>query len=89
MWYICTSGKPTEEIFLKITSPSWKYCQCHLMNLIQLIDCWRTDDEFSWNNFYFNVVKEFWYGKNTLKYCCEYCDSKVSSGLKQNAATFE
>ena len=31
------------------------------MNLIQLIDCWRADDEFSWNNFYFIVVKEFWY----------------------------
>ena len=35
------------------------------MNLIQLIDCWRADDEFSWNNFYFIVVKEFLYGKNT------------------------
>ena len=34
------------------------------MNLIQLIDCWRADGEFSWNNFYFIVVKEFWYGKN-------------------------
>ena len=22
------------------------------------------DDEFSWNNFYFIFVKEFWYGKN-------------------------
>ena len=34
------------------------------MNLIQLIDCWRADDEFSWNNFNFIVVKEFLYGKN-------------------------
>ena len=25
---------------------------------------WRDDDEFSWNNFYFIVVKEFWCGKN-------------------------
>ena len=33
------------------------------MNLIQVIDCWRDDDEFSWNNFYFIVVKEFLYGK--------------------------
>ena len=37
------------------------------MNLIQLIDCWRADDEFSWNNFYFTVVKELWYGKKYLK----------------------
>ena len=36
------------------------------MNLIQLIDCWRADDEFSWNNFCFIVVKEFWYGKNLI-----------------------
>ena len=34
------------------------------MNLIRVIDCWRDDDEFSWNNFYFIVVKEFLYGKN-------------------------
>ena len=34
------------------------------MNLIQLIDCWRDDDEFSWNNFNFIVVKEFLYDKN-------------------------
>ena len=33
------------------------------MNLTQLIDCWRADDESSWNNFCFIVVKEFWYGK--------------------------
>ena len=26
-----------------------KYCQSHLMKLIQLIDCWRTVDEFRWN----------------------------------------
>ena len=34
------------------------------MNLIRLIDCWRADDEFSWNNFYFIVVKEFCMAKN-------------------------
>ena len=34
-------------------------CQSHLMYLIQLIDCWRADGEFSWNNFYFIVEKEF------------------------------
>ena len=34
------------------------------MNLIRVIDCWRDHDEFYWNNFYFNVVKEFLYGKN-------------------------
>ena len=33
------------------------------MNLIQLIDCWRADDEFSWNNLYIIFLKEFWYGK--------------------------
>ena len=49
---------------------SWKflfcleqYCKFYLMNLIQLINCWKADDEFSWNNFYFTVVKEFLYGK--------------------------
>ena len=49
---------------------SWKllllleqYCQSHLMNLVQLIDCWRADEEFSWNNISFIVGKEFWYGK--------------------------
>ena len=47
---------------------SWKLllspdCQSHLMKLIQLIDCWRADDKFSGNNFYFIVVKEFSYGK--------------------------
>ena len=30
----------------------------------QLIDCWKADEEFSWNNFYFTVIKELWYGKN-------------------------
>ena len=33
------------------------------MNLIYLIDYWRADDEFYRSNFYFIVVKEFWYGK--------------------------
>ena len=29
------------------------------MNLIQLIDCWRVDDEFSWNNFNLLLQKNF------------------------------
>ena len=33
------------------------------MNLILVIDYWRDVDEFSWNNFYFIVIKEFLYGK--------------------------
>ena len=33
------------------------------MNLIQLIDCWRADDVFSWNNFCFFVVKDLLYDK--------------------------
>ena len=47
----------------KLLPPLEQYCQSHLMNLIQLINCWRADDEFSWNNFYFIVAKEFWYSK--------------------------
>ena len=27
------------------------------MNLIQLIDCWKANDEFSWSNFLFNCCK--------------------------------
>ena len=34
------------------------------MNLIRVIDCRRDDDEFSWNNFYFIVVKKFHMAKN-------------------------
>ena len=34
------------------------------MNVIRVIDCWRGDDGFSWNNFYFIVVKEFYMVKN-------------------------
>ena len=60
---LVTSGKPTVEFFLKITSPSWIILSISLDELIQLIDCWKADDEFPWNNFYFIVVKEFWYGK--------------------------
>ena len=47
----------------KLLLPLEEYCQSHLMNLFQLIDCWRGTDEFSWNNFYFIVIKEFWYDK--------------------------
>ena len=57
-----TSGKPSVRFFLKITSPSWIILSISLDKL-NSIDCWRADDEFSWNNFYFIVVKEFWYGK--------------------------
>ena len=28
-----------------------------------MIDCWRDDDEFSWDHVYFIVVKEILYGK--------------------------
>ena len=56
-------GKPTVGFFLKITSPSWIILSISLDEL-NSIDCWRADDEFSWNNFYFIVVKEFWCGKN-------------------------
>ena len=31
----------------------------HLVNLIELIDCWKTNDKFSWNNFYFIAGKEY------------------------------
>ena len=48
---------------LKLLLPLEWYCQSHLMNLIQLIVCRRADNEFSWNNFSFIVVKEFWCGK--------------------------
>ena len=37
-----------------------------------MIGCWRVDDEFSWNNFYFIVVKEFWYGKNHMENLFQY-----------------
>ena len=33
-----------------------------------MIDCWRDDDEFSWNNFYFIVVKEFLYRKKIRRF---------------------
>ena len=61
------SGKPTVGFFFKITSPSWIDCKSHLMNLFQLIDCWRTDDEFSWNNFYFIAVKRTLIWQKILK----------------------
>ena len=32
-----------------------------------MFDCWRDDDEFSWNNFHFIVVKEFLYGKKIVE----------------------
>ena len=35
------------------------------MNLIQLIDCWRADDEFSWNNFILLLKTNFEMVKNT------------------------
>ena len=49
-----TSGKPTVGFFLNITSPSWIILPIWLdVNLI----CWRADDEFSWNNFFFYCCK--------------------------------
>ena len=41
------------------------------MNLIWVIDCWRDDDEFSWNNFYFIVVNEFLCSKKILEFVLE------------------
>ena len=42
------------------------------MNLIGVIDCWRGDDEFSWDNFSFNVVKEFLYSKKYERFFGEF-----------------
>ena len=53
-------GAHSESIF-----PFMQYFISFQKTLIRVIDCWRDDDEFSWNNFYFIVVKEFFYGKNT------------------------
>ena len=52
--------------------PEW-YCQSHLMNVIQLNNCWRTEYEFSWNNFYFMLISLVIWNLNitvstTLKY---------------------
>ena len=38
------------------------------MKSVQLIDCWRASNKFSWNNSYFIVVKEFLYGKKILDF---------------------
>ena len=42
------------------------------MNLIRVIDCWRAADEFSRNNFYFIIVKEFLYDKGILENLTDY-----------------
>ena len=34
------------------------------MNLIRVINCWRDDDQFSWNNFYFVDVKKIYMAKD-------------------------
>ena len=60
-----TYGKPTVGFFLNITSPSWIILSISLVYLIQL-NYSRADDEISWNNFYFIVVKEFWYDKKVF-----------------------
>ena len=60
-----TSGEPTMEFFLKITSPSWIISSISTDEL-NLIYCWRADDEFSRNNFCFIVIKDFWYDKKIL-----------------------
>ena len=57
-----TSGKPTVEFFLKITSPSWIILSISLdeLNSINwLLKSWW----WIFLKFYFIVVKEFWYGK--------------------------
>ena len=52
-----TSGKPTVGLFSKVISPSWIILSISLDEL-NWIDCWRVVDHFSWNNFYFIVIKE-------------------------------
>ena len=55
------------------------------MNLIQLIDCGRADDEFSEKNFYFIVVKGFDMAKNIrgfLKNLFEYYFLNVITNVK-------
>ena len=53
-------GAHSESIF-----PFTQHFISFQKTIIRVIDCWRDDDEFSWNNFYFIVVKEFLHGKNT------------------------
>ena len=45
------------------------------MFLIRGIDCWRADDEFSRNKFYFIVVKEF-------------CMAKIIRGILENLTDY-
>ena len=44
-----------------------KYRHSYLMYSVQLIDCWRVNDNFFLNKFYFTPVKEFWYGKRMFR----------------------
>ena len=65
-----TSGKPTVEFFLKITSPSWIILSISLdeLNLIWLIvEELMMNFLDSRNNFYFMFIKEFWYDKKILE----------------------
>ena len=52
---------------MKITSPSW-IIYSFLLDELNSID-WllKANDKFFWNNFYFILVKEFWYGKKVLE----------------------
>ena len=58
-----TSGKPNVEFFLKITCPSSTILSISIDELNSIDSLLKNDEEFSWNNSYFNVAKEFWYGK--------------------------
>ena len=48
------------------------------MNLIQLTDCSRDDDEFSWKKFYFIVVKEKIWQKVLEVFCRNYLNIIVN-----------
>ena len=50
-------------VFLKITSPFWIILSVSLDEPNSIDWSLKSWFEFSWNNFYFIVVKEFWYGK--------------------------
>ena len=67
-----TTSKPIWGFFLRITSPSWIVLSISLDELNSIDDCWRAYDEFFWKNFYFIVVKEFWYGKNITSFFGEF-----------------
>ena len=38
-----------------------------MMNSVQSTFCWKASNKFSWNNFYFISIKEFWHGKRNIR----------------------